>query len=53
MSQDDLMGQLAHLLPQVVDHLTPGGELSTDGGAEGAGDMDASLGGLLSGFLKR
>ena len=53
MSQDDLMGQLAHMLPQVVDHLTPGGELPTDDGAGGAGDISASLGGLLSGFLKR
>ncbi len=53
MSQDDLMGQLAHMLPQVVDHLTPGGELPTDSGAGGASDISASLGGLLSGFLKR
>ena len=53
MSQDDLMGQLAHMLPQVVDHLTPGGELPTDGGTAAAGDISASLGGLLSGFLKR
>lgn len=53
MSQDDLMGQLAQVLPQVVDHLTPGGELPTDAGADAAGDISASLGGLLTGFMKR
>jgi uncharacterized protein YidB (DUF937 family) len=50
MSQDDLMGQLAHMLPQVVDHLTPHGELPA--GDTGA-DLAGQLGGLLSGFLKR
>lgn len=41
----DLLGPLAQLLPQVVDGLTPNGQLPTGGG----GDLGAVLGGLLGG----
>ena len=50
ISQDDLMGKLAQMLPQAVDHLTPNGELPAEGGQQG--DLGASLGGLFSSFLK-
>ena len=49
LSQGELMGQLSQVLPQVIDRLTPQGEVPTGGG----GDMAGMLGGLLSGFLKR
>jgi uncharacterized protein YidB (DUF937 family) len=39
----DLLGPLAQLLPQVVDGLTPDGQLPQGGG----GDLGAVLGGLL------
>jgi uncharacterized protein YidB (DUF937 family) len=48
MSQGDLMGQLSHYLPQVIDQLTPQGEVPS-----GGGDMAGMLGGLLGGLLKR
>ena len=38
----DLLGPLSQLLPQVVDGLTPGGQLPA-----GAGDLGAVLGSLL------
>lgn len=43
----DLLSQLSELLPQMVDHATPGGQLPTQG--DGLGE----LGGLLGAFLKR
>ena len=43
MSSGDLLGQLAHMLPQVVDHLTPNGQLPQGGGL----DVGAVLGQLL------
>lgn len=43
----EMAGQLAHWLPQVVDKLTPNGELPA-----GGGDLGSALGGLLGGFLK-
>jgi len=42
LSGADIGGQLAQLLPQAVDHLTPNGELP------GGGDLSS----LVSGFLK-
>jgi uncharacterized protein YidB (DUF937 family) len=41
LSASDVSGQLAHLLPQAVDHLTPGGQLPESGGL---GDIGAMLG---------
>jgi uncharacterized protein YidB (DUF937 family) len=43
----DMLGPLAQLLPQLVDGLTPNGQLPA-GGAGGA-DLSAMLGGLLGG----
>ncbi len=43
MNSGDLLGQLAHMLPQVVDHLTPNGQLPQGGSL----DMGAVLGQLL------
>lgn len=45
MGQDDLLGQLSQMLPQVVDQLTPNGQLPQ-------GDM-GDLGSLLGGLLGR
>lgn len=47
LSQADLMGQLAHFLPQVVNHLTP------DGQAPAVGEPLPDLGSLLGGLLGR
>ena len=59
----DLLGPLSQLLPQVVDGLTPGGQLPTGGAdlgavlggllgsAGGAGAGGPNLGGLLGGLL--
>jgi uncharacterized protein YidB (DUF937 family) len=59
----ELLGPLAQLLPQVVDGLTPNGQLPAGGGdlgamlggllggAGGAGAGGPNLGGLLEGFL--
>jgi uncharacterized protein YidB (DUF937 family) len=52
LGHGDVAGQLSQLLPQVVDKLTPGGQLppvGQDGGLGGLGD----LGNLLGGLLKR
>lgn len=46
MPNDDLLGQLAQMLPQVVDQLTPGGQLP-QGQPGGLGDLAGLLGGLL------
>lgn len=46
MSQGDLMGQLSQLLPQVVDQLTPNGQLPEAGAQP---DLMGMLGGLLRG----
>ena len=42
MNQGDLLGQLSQMLPQVVDKLTPNGQLPQ-------GDIGSILGGLLAG----
>jgi uncharacterized protein YidB (DUF937 family) len=53
LSPDMLTGQLAQMLPQVVDKLTPDGQVPADNGM-GAGDLLGgglgSLGGLLKGL---
>lgn len=48
MNSGDFAGQLANMLPGVVDSLTPGGELPA-GGLGNAGDLLGSLGALLKG----
>ena len=48
MSSGDLLGQLSQMLPQVVDKLTPDGQVP----APGANITDM-LGGLLGGLMKR
>ncbi|MBL8340613.1 MAG: DUF937 domain-containing protein [Rubrivivax sp.] len=47
MNQGDLLGQLSQMLPQVVDQLTPRGQIP-QGDIQGMGDQ---LGGLLGGLL--
>ena len=47
MNQGDLLGQLSNMLPQVVDKLTPHGQVP-QGDLHGMGDQ---LGGLLGGLL--
>lgn len=46
VSQGEASGQLADLLPQVIDKLTPDGQVPQ-------GDITSQLGGLLSSFLKK
>ena len=48
LSTGDLMGQLAHMLPQVVDRMTPNGQMPAAGA-----DITGMLGGLLGGLMKR
>lgn len=49
MDQGDLLGQLSQLLPQVVDKLTPQGQIP-QGDIQGmGGDLGGLLGGLLGG----
>jgi len=48
LSHDALAGHLAQLLPQVVDKLTPSGQMP-----QGSPDLGGMLGGLLGGILKR
>jgi uncharacterized protein YidB (DUF937 family) len=43
MGQNDLLGQLSQMLPQVVDQLTPNGQLPQGD----TGDLGSLLGGLL------
>lgn len=50
LNSSDALGQLAHLLPQVVDKLTPQGQLpaaADSSAAGGMGDLGSLLGGLL------
>jgi len=49
VDQGDLLGQLSQMLPQVVDKLTPNGQVPQQVDLGGLGD----LGGLLGGLLKR
>ena len=47
MGQDELGTQLSQLLPEVVDRITPDGQVPADGGAGGLNDLAGLLGGLL------
>jgi uncharacterized protein YidB (DUF937 family) len=47
MNQGDLLGQLSQMLPQVVDKMTPSGQIPQQ-----APDL-GQLAGLLGGLLKR
>jgi uncharacterized protein YidB (DUF937 family) len=53
MDHGDVLGQLSQMLPQVVDKLTPGGQMPQAdangnlGGLGGLGDIAGMLGGLL------
>lgn len=49
MPQGEVTGQLSQILPQLVDQLTPNGQLPAGGGL---GDLGA-LGGLLGSLMKR
>jgi uncharacterized protein YidB (DUF937 family) len=48
MNSNDLLGQLSQMLPQVIDQLTPNGQVPQQ---MDLGGID--LGGLLGGLLKR
>jgi uncharacterized protein YidB (DUF937 family) len=48
LSHGDVLGQLSQMLPQVVDKLTPHGEVP-QGSVGGTGDLGALLGGLMGG----
>lgn len=48
ISHGDAAGQLAQILPQVINHLTPQGQAPA-GGLGSAGDIMGMLGGLLGG----
>lgn len=50
MPAGDLSSQLAQVLPQVVDQMTPNGQLPD---AEGGADLSGLLGNVLGGLLKR
>jgi uncharacterized protein YidB (DUF937 family) len=56
LSHSELLGQLSQFLPQIVDHLTPNGQVpaaSADPSAAlGSGAM-GEIGNLLGGLLKR
>jgi uncharacterized protein YidB (DUF937 family) len=47
VSGGDLAGQLSQMLPEVVDKLTPNGQVP-EGGLGGLGDLGNLLGGLLA-----
>lgn len=49
MPAGDLSSQLAQYLPQVVDQLTPNGQLPAGGGA----DLGGLLGNVLGGLMRR
>lgn len=44
--QSDIAGHLAQILPGLVDHLTPNGQMPQSGG-----DLGSEIGNLLGGFL--
>ena len=52
-SHGDLMSQLSQLLPQVVDQLTPQGQMPAAGGGGGGADFGGMLSSVLGGLLKR
>jgi len=49
LSHSDTLQQLSSLLPQVVDHLTPNGQLPAGGGGFDLGSLGALAGQLLGG----
>jgi len=49
LGQGDVAGQLSQMLPQMIDKLTPRGQLPAGNELSGLGD----IGSLLGGFLKR
>jgi uncharacterized protein YidB (DUF937 family) len=58
MGQGEVAGQLSQMLPEVVDRLTPDGQLPADGGLANLGNLAqqaglGDLGSLVGGFLKR
>ena len=53
VSHGDLMSQLSQLLPQVVDQLTPQGQMPAAGGGGGGADFGGMLSSVLGGLLKR
>lgn len=46
VSHGEAAGQLAQLLPEIINHLTPDGQ-APEGGLGGSGDLMGMLGGLL------
>ena len=46
LSHGDAAGQLSQMLPEIINHLTPGGQAPA-GGLGNAGDLMGMLGGLL------
>jgi uncharacterized protein YidB (DUF937 family) len=48
MNQGDLLGQLSQMLPQVVDKMTPNGQLPQGGEMPDLGNLAGMLGGLLN-----
>lgn len=53
LNPSDLMGQLAQMLPQLVDQLTPGGQLPSGAAAASGPDLGSLVGGLMGGLLGR
>lgn len=47
MNQGDLLGQLSQLLPEVVDKLTPNGQIPQASELGGLGPLGSMLGGML------
>jgi uncharacterized protein YidB (DUF937 family) len=47
MNQGDLLGQLSQMLPDVVDRLTPNGQVPQQADLGGLGQLGSMLGGLL------
>ena len=47
LSHGEAATQLSQVLPQVVDHLTPNGQLPDTGAAGGMGDIGSLIGSLL------
>ena len=45
VSHDEAAGGLAGVLPQIIDHLSPGGRAPADGGLGGLGGLLSQLGG--------
>jgi uncharacterized protein YidB (DUF937 family) len=49
LSVEALLPILAALLPMIIDHLTPGGQLPQGGGTGSLNDLGGLLGGMLGG----